>query len=305
MAGNEGMGCVAGEQTSEHEQAQGAAGRGEAASAAEPEKAAPAKARRNDRDAAVMEPDEVEDEAATAGDESAEAGDAADDEAVADAEAAADDAGFIEVEEEERVIVMRRSAFYGLAALVAALIIALAAVNIYQWQKNSGPTVATVNGATITRADYDKAVARGDGGDILDSLITRKLVELDAKKRGVSVSPDEIDTKVKEAKARIGAEADWQAALAQQHLTELQVRDTFRLNVMVEKLVYSSVQVADSEVQQQYDQGKDTQYKDKSFDDVKAQIKSDLTTQKQQSALQDYLTNLKDTAKITKRLPGA
>jgi len=75
--------------------------------------------------------------------------------------------------------------------------------------------------------------------------------------------------------------------------------------VLIDKLVYSSVQVADNELQQQYDQGKDTQYKDKTFDEVKKQIKADLTQQKQQSALQDYLTNLKGTAKITKRVPGA
>jgi len=295
------MGRVAGEQANEHGNAQAAAGAAETAT--------PAKARRDDPEAVVMEPTEIEDEAATAAEALAEdvpesAAEAADDdEGGADDEAAVEDEGF--VEEEERVVVMPRSAFYGVATLAAALVIALVALNIYQWQKNSAPAVATVNGQTISRADYDKAVASGDGGDILDRLITSKLVELDAKKHGVSVSPDEIDAKVKDAKTQIGSDADWKAALAQQHLTELQVRDTFRLRVMVEKLVHASVQVADNELQQQYDQGKDTQYKDKTFDEVKEQIKADLTQQKQQSALQDYLTNLKGTAKITKRVPGA
>src|SRR5579885_2160633 len=39
---------------------------------------------------------------------------------------------------EERVVVVRRSAFYALAGLAAIAIIALAAGNLYQWRANSG-----------------------------------------------------------------------------------------------------------------------------------------------------------------------
>jgi parvulin-like peptidyl-prolyl isomerase len=208
------------------------------------------------------------------------------------------------VYEEERVIVMRRPVFIAASAIVLLLIAALAAGNVLQWRKGS-PVVATVDGSTITRAQYDQAVARGGGADILDSLITRHLVEHDAAKNHVVVTPDEVDAKVKEAKAQVGTEDDWKQALAAQHLTELQARDTFRLNVMVQKLVFDKVQVSDADIQQYFDQNKDSQFKDKTIDQVKDQIKQKLSQSKQQEALQTYISGLRSGAKIKIKVPGA
>jgi hypothetical protein len=226
---------------------------------------------------------------------------AEDESAAADAESTEGDEGGVEYVEES-VVVMRRGSFIALAVAAAALILALAAGNVYQWRKGEA-AVASVDGSTITRKDYDRAVARGDGGDILDNLITRKLVERDAKKKGVAVTTDEVDARLKQAKAQIGSDADWQQALDQQHTTEQQVRDTFRLNLMIQKIVFDKIQVTDGDVQQFYDQNKDSQFQGKSLNDVKDQIKSQLTDDKQQSALNDYLNGLKSAAHITRHVP--
>ncbi len=207
---------------------------------------------------------------------------------------------------EERVVVVRRGVFYALAGLAAIAIIALAAGNLYQWRANSGsPAVATVNGSKITRAEYDKAVAQGDGGDILDNLISKRLVENDAAKKHITATPDEIDAKIKDTKAQLGSEAQWQQALAAQHLTELEARDLFRLDILLDKLTADKAQVTQADIQQFYDQNKDTQFQGKTLDQVQDQIKQQLTSDKQQQARSDYLTSLKNSAKIVKKLPGA
>jgi len=222
--------------------------------------------------------------------------------AAADAEEAGEDEDVEYVE--ESVVVIRRPVFVALAVAAVALIVALGAANLYQWKKGDA-AVATVNGAKITRADYDKAVARGDGGDVLDNLINQKLVQLDAKKKGIAVTVDEVDAKLKAEKQQIGSDSDWQQALDQQHTTELQVRDNIRLNLMVQKLVLDKVAVSDTDIQQFFDQNKDTQFKDKTLDQVKDQIKSQLQDDKQQQALGDYLSGLKSAAHISRHLPGA
>ncbi len=233
----------------------------------------------------------------------------ADDEALAAAYAPEDeDAALGEDDElvEERVVVVRRGVFYALAGLAVVAVIALAGGNVYQWRTHSGsPTVATVNGSKISRADYDKAVAQGDGGDILDNLISKRLVEGDAAKKHITASPDEIDAKVKETKAQLGSEDQWQQALAAQHLTELEARDLFRIDILLDKLTADKAQVTEADVQQFYDQNKDTQFKGQTIDQVKDQIKQQLTSDKQSQARTDYLTSLKSSAKIVKKLPGA
>ncbi|HLZ71331.1 MAG TPA: SurA N-terminal domain-containing protein [Dehalococcoidia bacterium] len=251
-------------------------------------------------DAVVDEPTELTDEPADAEGE---------DEALA-AEYAPDDedaaGGEDEEQVEERIVVVRRGLFYALAGLAAVAIIALAAGNIYQWRSHSGsPTVATVDGSKITRADYDKAVAQGDGGDILDNLINTRLVENDAAKKHVGATPDEIDAKVKETKAQLGSDDAWQQALAAQHLTELEARDLLRIDILLDKLTADKAQVTDADVQQFFDQNKDTQFKGQTIDQVKDQIKQQLTSQKQGQARSDYLDSLKNGAKIVKKLPGA
>jgi hypothetical protein len=204
----------------------------------------------------------------------------------------------------EQVIVVRRPIFIVAAAVVVLAIAALVALNVYQWRKPA-PAVATVNGAKISRGDYDKAVARGDGSQVLDQLISQKLVESDASKKHVTATPDEIDAKLKEAKSQFSTDAEYRQALSTNNVTEPQLRESIRLQVLLQKLVYDKVQVSDAEIQQEFDKNKDTQYQGKSLDDVKADIQKTLMDQKQQDALQSYLANLRTSAKIVKHIPGA
>ena len=205
---------------------------------------------------------------------------------------------------EENVVVIRRRAFVLLAAAAALLIVALAAANVYQALRPA-PAVAKVNGAAISRKDYDKAVAAQNGQQVLDNLVNDRLVKQDAAKRHVSVSTDEVDAKLKEIKGQIGTEDQYKQALSAQHITELSLRDSIRHFLLLQKLTADRAQVSDADVQTAYSQGKDTEYPGKSLDDVKDQIKSQLTQDKQQQAQSSYLDDLKKNAKISLHIPGA
>jgi hypothetical protein len=226
------------------------------------------------------------------------------DDAAADGAEAEDAADYDEEYELEHVIVVRRPIFIAGVAVAVLAIAALAALNVYQWKKPA-PAVATVDGTTISRSDYDKMVARGNGQQVLDQLITQRLVENDARKHHVSATADEIDAKLKEAKSQFSTDQEYRQALDQNHVTELQLRDSLRLQVLLEKLVYDKVQVSDADVQQEYDKNKDTDYQGKTLDQVKDEIRKSLTDQKQQDALQAYVQNLRSSAKISEHVPGA
>ncbi len=204
---------------------------------------------------------------------------------------------------EERVVVMRRGIFASMVAVAAVLIIGLAAFSIYQVRKPA-PSVATVNGSAISRADYDKAVASANGQQVLDDLVDQRLIDRDAARKKVSVSADDVDTKLKDIKKQFPTDVAYRQALDSQHLTEFELRDRIRRSLLLQKLVGDQGQATDAEVQQAFDQGKDTQYQGKTLDQVKTDIQTQLTQSKQQDAATTYLDNLKKNAKITEHLPG-
>ncbi|MHB8576229.1 MAG: SurA N-terminal domain-containing protein [Dehalococcoidia bacterium] len=208
-----------------------------------------------------------------------------------------------EYADEETVVVMRRPVFVTMLSVLLLAIAALAAFAVYQVTKAT-PAVATVNGTTISRQDYDQAVARNNGKTVLNDLITTRLVEQDAAKKHVSVTTDEVDAKLKDTKTRFGTDAQYQQALDQNNLTELQLRDRIRLNLLLTKLTADKTRVTDQEIQQEFDQNKDTTYQGKTLDQVKDTITQQLTQQKQTAASQTYVKDLCSPAKITTHMPG-
>jgi hypothetical protein len=204
---------------------------------------------------------------------------------------------------EERVVVMRRGVFAAFAGIGAALLIGLAAFGAYEVLKPP-PSVATVNSSSISRADYDKAVAGANGQQVLDDLIQQRLIDSDAARKKVSISTDDVDAKLKEITKQFPTDAAYRQALDSQQLTEVELRARVRRSLLLQKLVGDKGQATDAEVQQAYDQGKDTQYQGKTFDEVKDDIRTQLNQAKQQDAATGYLDDLKKNAKITQHLPG-
>ena|GEM_PF-2635671 len=208
-------------------------------------------------------------------------------------------------EAEEHVVVIRRGLFWGVAAAAILIIAALAGLNIYQALRGNDPAVAVVNGERIPRSAYDKLIARSDGQQALNQLINQTLLAQDAAKHHVTVSPDELDAELQKQKASFASDSEYRQALAQAHFTEPELREQLKYQVLLNKMVLDKVTVSDSEIQQEYDQNKDTTYQGKTLDQVKDQIKQDLLQQKQAAAEQAYFDRLHAEAKITQHLPGS
>jgi len=205
---------------------------------------------------------------------------------------------------EEQVVVVRRGAFITGVAVAALLIIGLGAFAAYEEWFKPVPAVATVNGVSISRKDYDAAVAKGDGKQILDGLVSKVLVEQAARQNHVTVTDDEINAKLQQTKSQFASDAEYQQELQSQNLTEADLRSDIRLELLLEKLSASKPQVSEQDIQNYYDQNKE-QFQGKSLDDVRSQIQQTLTQQQQDNAAQAYLDQLRSKAKIVEHLPGA
>lgn len=212
-----------------------------------------------------------------------------------------------EIEDEDEhdgFVRFRSSAFTVGATLVSIALLALLAANVWQFvqrrQDSKAQIVATVNGAPITQREFNRADASSD--QTLDALVAEKLVNQEAKKQKVTVSDSQINDQIATIKKQLGSDQEFRAALSRNHLTENQLRDQIRTQLLAEKMGAKNVSVSDQEAQTFYNQNK-AQFGQQTFDQAKQQVKDQLLQQKQSEAIQTWINGLKKSARIDKHLP--
>ena len=152
------------------------------------------------------------------------------------------------------------------AGVLAAVLITLvvAAPTGYMLGHRSGQNaasletaaVAEVNGAKITKNDlYNRMVAE-TGAKVVDTLIQEKLVDQEAGKQNITVTPADIDKEIAKIKERIGGEAAYQDALAQNQITEAQLRDYQSFRIKVTKILKKDIPVTDDELKKFFEENK-------------------------------------------------
>jgi peptidyl-prolyl cis-trans isomerase SurA len=113
----------------------------------------------------------------------------------------------------------------------------------------------------------DTSVARARE-EILQSLIDEKIVLLEARARGLTVSDEEVEQAVKQhvdtIKQQVGGDAAFQSELAREGLTESELlaryRDDARREILTSRLmqreVYSKIEIPEAELQSYYEEHK-------------------------------------------------
>ncbi len=216
------------------------------------------------------------------------------------------DDGYLEEEpydESEQGYVHVRTPLFTIGAtVVSLLILALVAVNVYQYVHNrDASNVASVNGAQITSTDFVRAA--GEQDQALQSLIDQKLIQQEAKKEKVSIPDSQITSEINAIKQQLGTPQQFQAALKRANLTEAQLRDQIRTKDLAQKMGAKNITVTDDEAQTYYNQNK-AQFGSQSFDQSKDQIKTQLLQQKQNEAIQTWISDLRAKAKIAVHIPA-
>jgi len=190
--------------------------------------------------------------------------------------------------------------------------------------KLSKINVATVNSFNITKLDYEREVSNQytelvSTGDIridqldsirakvLDELVTEALILDAAKKAGYTVSQAEINELVNYDKDGFASEEEWGAFLSNWDFTEELYADFVRDQEIIStypQYVVGNITVSDDEIQVEYED-RLSRNPDLKLEDVKSNIITMLTYQKQAETYQDWMKNLQDSATITYNMPRA
>lgn len=122
----------------------------------------------------------------------------------------------------------------------------------------SSDYVAKIEGEKILQTELDEALRSQYGAEMLDTLINNKIVELEAKKVGITVSEEAIQAEYDELVESYGGADALQAILDGYGLTEKSVKDDIRMYQLTKEVIVASIQLSDEEVEQYFEDNKDS-----------------------------------------------
>lgn len=157
---------------------------------------------------------------------------------------------------------------------------------------------ATVNGSPISRLAMIRQLEKSAGKNMLDNLITKKLINDEAVKRHINISEDMINAAIQNTETQVKAQGQTlEEALAVQGMTQADLRDQIVIRKELEQMLADKIQVSDDEIQQYIKDsqvaipaGQETEYQN--------QIKDQLQQQKLNSVAGTFVESLKSNASI-------
>lgn len=158
---------------------------------------------------------------------------------------------------------------------------------------------ATVNGQPISRLSVVQQLEKQGGKQTLDNLVTRVAIQQEGKKKNITISQKEMDEQLKKIEKNLtGQGMTLDQALQAQGMTKAALTDELKLQLTVQKLVGSNIIVTDKDVDAYIEQNKALLEQSPDQEINRAQIKEQLTQQKQQEKTQKYVEDLRKKAKV-------
>jgi foldase protein PrsA len=198
-------------------------------------------------------------------------------------------------EDSEKKPKWRPNPFCIKTAVIIATLIVLAAILFYY---KGFFVAATVNGSPVSRLSVVRELENEQGKKALDSMIVKKLLTEDAKKKGVVISSEEVKAEVQKIEEQVKAQGGvLDTMLAAQGMTRKNLEEQITLQKKLEKLLADKIQPTDEEVTQFLAEGKMTVPKEEE-EKYKEQAKEQLRGQKLNDEAKNYLESLKTGATI-------
>lgn len=173
---------------------------------------------------------------------------------------------------------------------IVAVIIGLLLLAYY---KKSWFVAAMVNNQPVTSLEVNQRLNQLYRTQILDQMINEKIIEQEAVKKGVMVTPKQINDRVAQTEQNFGGSDNFNALLAQQGVSRGEFTRQIKLQLLVEQIYKGEIQPTDQEVQQYMDANKNdpqasdsAKFKETATNTVKQQKLSKVFSEKFQALKQ-------------------
>jgi hypothetical protein len=160
--------------------------------------------------------------------------------------------------------------------------------------------VVVVNGKPITRAEYIKTLETQGGKQVLNRMITERLVMAEAQKQNLTVPQTVIDSEITKIEGNIKAQGmTLDQALAEQNMTLADLQKQIMIRQLVTDLTASQAAVTDADVQKYLTDNKDKLPTGKNAPkDIETLVRQQLEQTKQQTVADAWLKELQSQANI-------
>lgn len=147
----------------------------------------------------------------------------------------------------------KKSLFWILGGVLA---VALALTSSYYFLKEEH--VASVNGEKISKDElYEQLVAQY-GSDVLDTLITDKIIKQEMKKENIKVTKEELDKEMADYMDTYGGEEAFQQLLETNNVDVSAIKENMELYLATKKLIEPRISITDEDITSYFEENKDS-----------------------------------------------
>jgi hypothetical protein len=154
-----------------------------------------------------------------------------------------------------------------IVGIVLLIIVSLALIDLAVQYFNNDYSVAVVNGVRIPKREWHKRLETAYGASVATQLIEEEIISLEAKKKDITVSEEDIDAEVDRVIESIGGEEIFKSALEASNITEEELRDQIKTDLLTTEILAPDLEYEKEEVQDFF-----TQYSDVIFPEETAEL---------------------------------
>ncbi|KGA98686.1 hypothetical protein BALCAV_0202740 [Alkalihalobacillus alcalophilus ATCC 27647 = CGMCC 1.3604] len=131
--------------------------------------------------------------------------------------------------------------------IISSAMVLVGAIALGVYVSNSTNVLATVNGEKIKQDQVEQLVMAQHGATALETLITDKMIELEAKEQGITVTEDEMAAEMENYYEMYNGEEAFQEMLSQNGMSIEELENDIHYYLLTKKLMSSIIEVTEEE----------------------------------------------------------
>jgi foldase protein PrsA len=129
----------------------------------------------------------------------------------------------------------------------------------------SNEKVAWVGDQTVTKAELEEMLTERHGKQTLDEMVNALVIDQEAQKLGITVTPEELDQEISQMKEGYRSEEEFVRSVEDELGMKFEdLKRDIRLNLLLEKLATQDVYISDAEAEAYYDAHEELYFKPES-----------------------------------------
>jgi foldase protein PrsA len=158
---------------------------------------------------------------------------------------------------------------------------------------------ALVNGQPIFRFSVIKQLESQGGGPVLDSLIEKSLILQEARKQGIKVTNEELDSEIERIRTILKEQnLTLEDALADRGETLAGVKEQIEIQKIVESVLGGNISISDEKLLSYFEENKEFYGDDANFEELKEEIRQQIFQEELMAQYTSWIAKLKSEAKI-------